>query len=35
MSQKEYNALLKELAQPCVLLPLILSMELLEGDWKN
>jgi len=29
MSPKEYNALLKELAQPCVILPIILSMELL------
>jgi len=35
MSPKEYNSLLKELAQPCVLLPLILSKELLEGDYWN
>ena len=35
MSPKEYNALLKELAQPRVLLPLLLSMELLERNYKN
>jgi len=35
MSPKEYNSLLKELAQPHVFLPLLLSMDLLEGDYKN
>jgi hypothetical protein len=35
MSPKEYNALLKELAQPVEILPLLLSMDLLERDYWN